>query len=96
DVLGTISAGVGVSIIVAREMTVSVLRMIAATKNKVLAAEGVGKIKTFATDLAIIFLLVGVDFSAFFHVGFALYVLAVALTVYSGVFYLIKNKDVFN
>ena len=41
--IGKIAGGVGVSIIVAREMTVSVLRMIAATKNKVLAAEKVGK-----------------------------------------------------
>ena len=55
--LGKIVGGVGVSVIVAREMTVSVLRMIAATKNRVLAAEKVGKYKTFITDVAILVLL---------------------------------------
>ena len=98
--LGKIAGGVGVAIIVAREMTVSVLRMIAATKNKVLAAEKVGKYKTFITDVAILVLLVGAEFTflsnALFHVGFALYVISVILTVYSGIFYILKNKDVFN
>ena len=98
--LGKIVGGVGVSIIVAREMTVSVLRMIAATKNKVLAAEKVGKYKTFITDVAILVLLVAAEFTflsnALFHVGFALYVISVILTVYSGIFYILKNKDVFN
>ncbi len=99
--LGNILGGVGVSIIVAREMTVSVLRMIAATKNKVLAAEKVGKIKTFITDIAIIVLFVGVDVITLgcpylSYIGFAVYAVAVLLTVYSGIVYLIKNKDVFN
>jgi CDP-diacylglycerol--glycerol-3-phosphate 3-phosphatidyltransferase len=98
--LGKIVGGVGVSVIVAREMTVSVLRMIAATKNRVLAAEKVGKYKTFITDVAILVLLVATEFTflsnALFHVGFALYVISVILTVYSGIFYILKNKDVFN
>ena len=94
--IGKIAGGVGVSIIVAREMTVSVLRMIAATKNKVLAAEKVGKIKTFITDVAIVLLLVSVEFTILFNVAFALYIVSVLLTVYSGTVYLIKNKDVFN
>ena len=93
--LGQVVSGVGVAIIVAREMTVSVLRMIAATKNKVLAAEKIGKIKTFTTDLAIIFLLVAVEFNALFIVGFALFVISVLLTIYSGIVYILKNKDVF-
>ncbi len=99
--LGNIAGGVGVSIIVAREMTVSVLRMIAATKNKVLAAEKVGKIKTFITDIAIVLLFVGVDVISLgcpylSYIGFAVYAVSVLLTVYSGIVYLIKNKDVFN
>ena len=95
-ILGKIAGGVGVSIIVAREMTVSVLRMIAATKNKVLAAEKVGKIKTFITDVAIVLLLVAMEFTFLFNVAFILYAISVLLTVYSGTVYLIKNKDVFN
>ncbi len=94
--LGNIVGGVGVSLIVAREMTVSVLRMVAATKNKVLAAEKIGKVKTFLTDVAIVVLLVGVEFNALLYAGFVLFVASVILTAYSGVFYLIKNKDVFN
>ncbi len=99
--LGNIAGGVGVSIIVAREMTVSVLRMIAATKNKVLAAEKVGKIKTFITDIAIVVLFFGADVVTLgcpylSYIGFIIYAVSVLLTVYSGVVYLIKNKDVFN
>ncbi len=96
ETISKIAGGVGVSIIVAREMTVSVLRMIAATKNKVLAAEKVGKIKTFITDVAIVMLLVGVEFPFLNNVAFVLYLISVILTVYSGTVYLIKNKDVFN
>ncbi len=95
DTLGKILGGVGVTIIVAREMTVSVLRMLAATKNKVLAAEKVGKIKTFATDFAIVFLLVAVNLEFLFTAGIVLYIISVILTVYSGIFYIVKNKDVF-
>ena len=94
--LGKIIGGVGVTIIVAREMTVSVLRMIAATKSKVLAAEKVGKVKTFITDVAIVLLLVGAEFAIFYNVAIVLYLVSVLLTVYSGTVYLIKNKDVFN
>lgn len=93
--IAKILGGVGVTIIVAREMTVSVLRMLAATKNKVLAAEKVGKIKTFATDFAIVFLLVAVSVKFLFIPGLVLYLISVILTVYSGIFYILKNKDVF-
>ena len=92
---GDVIGGVGVTIIVAREMTVSVLRMLAATKNKVLAAEKIGKIKTFATDFAIVFLLVALEFGFLFIPGLVLYLISVVLTVYSGVFYILKNKEVF-
>lgn len=95
ETIGKIIGGVGVTIIVAREMTVSVLRMLAATKNKVLAAEKVGKIKTFATDFAIVFLLIAVNVKFLFIAGLVLYVVSVILTVYSGIFYILKNKDVF-
>ena len=95
DNMGKILGGVGVAIIVAREMTVSVLRMLAASKGIVLAAEKIGKIKTFTTDFAIVFLLVAANFAIMFHVGMALYVISVLLTIYSGVVYLIKNRKVF-
>lgn len=95
---GKIVGGVGVIIIVAREMTVSVLRMIAANKGVVLAAEKSGKIKTFTTDIAIVLLLTYCSFSALplYFIGFAFYLVSVGLTVYSGVFYLVKNKKLFS
>ena len=92
---GKIIGGVGVSIIVAREMMVSVLRMMAASKGKVLAAEKIGKIKTFTTDFAIMVLFVAVDFIDLYYVGLALYVISVLITLYSGIVYLIKNREVF-
>ena len=96
-----LSGVVGVSIIVAREMIVTVLRMIASSKGKVLAAEKVGKVKTFVTDVAICLLFVARQFIAnqfgvvVYFIGYALFVIAVALTLYSGVYYIVKNKDVF-
>ena len=92
---GALAGGIGVTIIVARELVVCFLRMIAAGKGKVLAAENVGKIKTFATDFAMIFLLVAVHFNVLYIPGIVLFLISVALTVYSGVYYLVKNRDVF-
>ncbi len=92
---GKLAGGIGVTIIVAREFVVSFLRMIAATKGKVLAAESVGKVKTFATDFAILFLLVGANLSVMFYPGIILYLISVALTIYSGVYYIVKNRNVF-
>ncbi len=94
-VFGKILGGVGVSFIVAREMAVSVLRMIASGKGIVLAAEKVGKIKTFVTDFAILALLVSSDISAIYYVGIVLFIISVILTIYSGIFYLVKNREVF-
>ncbi len=92
---GKLAGGIGVTIIVARELVVTFMRMIAATKGKVLAAENVGKIKTFATDFAILFLFVSANLPILYIPGIVLYLISVALTVYSGVYYLVKNRDVF-
>ena len=102
ETFGAIIGGVGVTIIVAREMTVSVLRMIAAEKGIVLAAEKIGKLKTLVTDFAIILLFITANFTgtliglALYYVSLALYVISVLLTIYSGIFYLVKNKELFN
>ena len=87
--------GIGVVIIVSREMIVSVLRMVASSKGKVLAAEKIGKLKTLISDIAIAVLLIAVNFSIFYYAGIVLYILAVVLTVVSGISYLVKNWDVF-
>ena len=106
-ILPAISGGVGVSIIRAREMLVASFRMVAASKNVVIAADKLGKIKTFTQDFAILFLLVGKAFeggapfgsyfdafTAVYYVGFGLYVLSVLFTIISGVSYIYKNRAV--
>ena len=101
--IGTIYGGVGVAIIMAREMVVSSLRMMAAKKGVVLAAEMTGKVKTFFTDVTIIILLITGDLLTlappvgiiFDYVGLVCFGISVILTIISGCSYLIKNKEVF-
>jgi CDP-diacylglycerol--glycerol-3-phosphate 3-phosphatidyltransferase len=101
--IGIILGGIGVSIILAREMAVSSLRMIAAKNGKVLAADTSGKIKTFFTDVAIIVMLFAGDFltiaPAFGKIvdviGIVFFGISVFLTIFSGISYLVKNKEVF-
>lgn len=103
--LGLILGGIGVVIIIARELVVSSLRMMAAKQGKVLAAEKIGKVKTFFTDVTLVVVLLAsglYEFSATTEaariiaiislVGFGISVL---LTFISGVSYLVKNKEVF-
>lgn len=102
-IIGIIYGGVGVSIIMAREMVVSSLRMMAAKKGIVLAAEMTGKIKTFFTDVTIIVLLLAGDLLnfapevgiVFDYIGLVCFGISVLLTIISGCSYLIKNKEVF-
>ena len=90
-----------VAIIMIRELMISAFRMIAAKNSIVLAADKVGKAKTFATDVAILFLLVAIDlfslatlYKVVIYVGMAIFVVATLLTVISGVNYIVKNKQV--
>ena len=102
-IIGIIYGGVGVSIIMAREMVVSSLRMMAAKKGIVLAAEMTGKVKTFFTDVTIVVLLLAGDLLIFApdvgvvfdYIGLVCFGISVLLTIISGCSYLIKNKEVF-
>ena len=90
-------AGWMVIIIVARELTVSILRAIAADNGKVIAASGGGKIKTTSQMIAIILLLIGANYSnsqIVFVVTIAMYI-ATIFTLYSGIDYLYKNRELF-
>jgi CDP-diacylglycerol--glycerol-3-phosphate 3-phosphatidyltransferase len=92
-------AGIAVAIIIARELIVSGFRIIAANKGKVLAADKLGKIKTFIQDLAIVVLLVGASVMPGLYtpvniVGLALLGLATLLTIVSGTECIIKNREV--
>ena len=77
-------------VVIIREFSVSGLRMVAADKGRVIAAGWSGKVKTASTMVCICFMLV-------FH-NLTLDVVCVALilatTIYSGIEYFVKNKDV--
>jgi len=105
---GTIPAPWGVivvSIIIAREFMVSALRLLAASKGTVLAADIWGKAKTMVQMIAIpVCMLIPfvIELGAVCWLvltikiaGWVLIGLATLLTVISGVNYLIKNKDCF-
>ena len=84
--------GWAVAIILFREFAVSGLRLIAAERQHVIAAAWSGKVKTTCTMIGLCFLIVFREYPEL-----NLFVTAVILitTVYSGVEYFIKNKDVF-
>lgn len=86
-----------VIIIVSRELTVSILRAIAAADGKVIAASGGGKLKTISQMVSIVVLLLGANFNNVFmlNVGYVLILIATLLTLQSGFEYLYKNKDLF-
>ena len=84
--------GWAVAIVLFREFAVSGLRLVAVEQNRVIAAAWSGKIKTTCTMVGLCFLMV------FGHVrAIRILVTAVILitTVYSGVEYFLKNRDVF-
>lgn len=92
-------------IIVAREFIVSALRQIAATKNVVLAADMLGKIKANFQPVAIAFFMLlaihnvtpflGSFEFAYVIICYVLMGIATLLTIISGVNYLVKNRAVF-
>ncbi|AWI07893.1 CDP-diacylglycerol--glycerol-3-phosphate 3-phosphatidyltransferase [Ereboglobus luteus] len=94
-----------------REFLVSGMRMVAASKGVVVAAERTGKIKTIVQLIAVAFMLLEpaiaidwahrmpVDISIYSDIinytGLGLFVLATLLTVSSGVSYILKYRKVF-
>lgn len=105
---GTIPAPWGViavSIIIAREFMVSALRLLAASKGTVLAADIWGKAKTMVQMIAIpvcmlIPFVVEIAAASWLVLtiqiaGWVLLGVATVLTVVSGINYIVKNKDCF-
>jgi len=90
--LGRIGA-VGVVVIMLREFVVSALRMVASDKGIVIAAGRMGKVKMVLQIVAIL-LLMFEDLVPFLPVlaGFV-YFLAVMVTLYSGVEYVVKHAE---
>ena len=93
-----IITAVCVCVILARELIMSAFRQIAAANGVVMAAEKLGKYKTICQDVAIFVLLLAADLGkaavTFAWIGFGLFVIATVLTVWSGISYVVKNKQV--
>jgi len=88
-----------VAIIVIRELAITGLRTLIVENNgKVLAAAMPGKIKTASQMIAISFFLLHDIVFAMFNVPFAMIMMWIALlaTIYSGIDYFYKNRDVFS
>lgn len=89
-------------VIIARELMVSGFRIIASSKSVILAADGLGKIKTVLQMVSIIFLLPYADIvllnetagNIIFYIGFGLLCAAGLMTVISGINYVVKNREV--
>lgn len=106
--LFAVSGGICVTLVIAREMIVASFRMVAASKNAVIAADKLGKIKTVSQDFAILFLLIGKAFpevsavasgadffTVLYAIGYALFAFSTVMTVISGINYIYKNRSVF-
>ena len=96
-----------ICIIMARELIISAFRQIAAANGIIMAAEKLGKYKTACQDVAIFIIMLAGGIAdvlpmeyavpwdwyvAYF--GFALFAVATVLTVWSGIAYVLKNKQV--
>lgn len=81
-----------VAVILFREFAVSGLRLIAAERQRVIAAAWSGKVKTTCTMVGLCFVLV---FTQYEWLNMLVSAVILITTVYSGVEYFMKNKDVF-
>ena len=101
---GNLILGIGIAIILAREIIVSGFRMVAASSGNVIAADIFGKYKTVCQDIAVVVLIicaglyeiVGLEFAVevINYIGIGFFGLAVLLTIISGINYIVKNIEV--
>ena len=103
---GQIFLAVGGAIIIARELLVSAVRQIAASKGVVVQANIYGKVKTVAQDMALPMLVLlyapklsddvySVFFDVIWIVSVVLFGVAILMTLVSGIVYIVQNKKVF-
>jgi CDP-diacylglycerol--glycerol-3-phosphate 3-phosphatidyltransferase len=87
-----------VMIIVAREFIVTGLRTIAVSQGVVIAASMWGKVKTVTQIIAIISILLNNFPFSYLNFSFDIvsFYIAVVITIFSGIDYLVKNKNVIN
>ena len=83
-------ARLGLLVVIIREFGVSGLRMVAADKGRVIAAGWSGKVKTASTMVCIVLMFLPIPA----EVNLACVAVIVVTTLYSGVEYFVKNRDV--
>lgn len=81
-----------VIIVIARELMVMGIRTIAAGEGKIVAASGLAKVKTVMQIIAAVAYMLN-DIIDMWYLDDALMAIAVLLTIYSGIDYLIKNIE---
>ena len=92
--------GWALAVVLLREFAVSGMRLVAVEQGRVIAAGWSGKVKTAATMVCLcLMLLISPSEPNFFgerdYVALVSNIVIVATTLYSGVEYFIKNRDVF-
>ena len=80
------------ALVLFREFAVSGLRLVAAEQNRVIAAAWSGKVKTTCTMVGLCFMMV---FGKYVAMNIFVSIVILATTVYSGIEYFYKNRDVF-
>lgn len=83
--------GWALAIVLLREFAVSGMRLVAVEQGKVIAAAWSGKVKTASTMVCLCLMMLNIPE----WLNTSCVVVIVATTVYSGIEYFIKNKDVF-
>ena len=102
-----IATAICICIIMARELIISAFRQIAAANGVIMAAEKLGKYKTACQDVAIFMLILAggiaditpIEYAVPWGIyvtwfGLALFAVATILTIWSGISYVLKNKQV--
>ena len=84
----------GVAIILLRELTVSGVRLVAAQKGEVIAAGMSGKVKTFETMVALLFLFLAGTNKVLDIIALVGMYVSIILTVYSGIVYLYNSRKI--
>ncbi|MDE5868479.1 MAG: hypothetical protein K2H02_05995, partial [Anaeroplasmataceae bacterium] len=82
------------SIILLRELIVSGVRLVAAERGEVIAAGWAGKVKTFETMIAILFLFLAGLHNVVAIMGLVLMYVSVILTIYSGMEYIWNSRKI--
>lgn len=83
-----------VVLILLREFAISGIRLVAASENKVIAANGLGKIKTVTQMIMIILFLIPLQWEVLQVAAVIFAYLALFFTIVSGVQYVWQNKEV--